>query len=103
MIFTMKNVLVLALFVMHFFGTKVSVVGNSMSEELVNNDQVLINTLIYRLREPKQIVGEAIPFCRRPGGGPPSDGGCCAADDIGQRIKIAPDRLARSFCYPRGL
>lgn len=48
-------VLVLALFVMHFFGTKVSVVGNSMSEELVNNDQVLINTLIYRLREPKRM------------------------------------------------
>lgn len=47
-------VVVLAVFLMTYFGQRTTVVGNSMSDGLVNGDTVLINTLTYGIASPKR-------------------------------------------------
>ena len=53
-------VCVLAFGIVWYFGHKVSVIGDSMSPELVNGDVTLINRLAYDARRPKR--GEVIAF-----------------------------------------
>ena len=50
----------LAGFIVFTVGVRVNVVGNSMSPILSDNDTILINTMMYNLREPKS--GEVIAF-----------------------------------------
>lgn len=47
-------VVVFAIFIMNYIGFRINVTGNSMSEELINNDEVLVDTLIYRLKSPSR-------------------------------------------------
>ncbi len=53
-------VVVLAYFVVWFFGQRVSTVGDSMKPELQNGDVVLVNRLSYRIGSPKR--GDVIVF-----------------------------------------
>lgn len=45
-------VVVLAIFFMTYFCSQTKVVGNSMSDTLVNGDSVMINTLSYKMDSP---------------------------------------------------
>lgn len=47
-------VIALACFFIYFFCEKADVVGNSMSDEIVNGEVVLIDKMKYELREPKR-------------------------------------------------
>ncbi len=68
-------VVILAVFIMNYIGLRTRVVGNSMADELINNDEVLIDTLIYKLKEPsrydviaftkKGTDGESIEYIKR--------------------------------------
>ena len=48
------TVVVLAFFVIYFFGCKSTVVGNSMSTEFTNGEEVLINKMAYELGKPER-------------------------------------------------
>lgn len=50
-------------FVMHFMGIQTEVVGNSMSEELLNHDNVLINRFTYNLQSPNRY--DVISFSKK--------------------------------------
>lgn len=53
----------LGIFVMHFMGIQTEVVGNSMSGELLNHDNVLINKFTYKLQNPKRY--DVISFVKK--------------------------------------
>lgn len=56
-------VAMLAVFLMNYIGLRTKVVGNSMAKELVNNDEVFIDTLIYRLKKPSRF--DVISFTKQ--------------------------------------
>ncbi|NLL93908.1 MAG: signal peptidase I [Clostridiales bacterium] len=47
-------VIVLAIFVIHFFCYQADVVGNSMADELNNSERILVNKLSYEIGTPKR-------------------------------------------------
>lgn len=53
-------VIVIAYTLVRFFGLRTSVVGNAMAETLDNEEQILVNSFIYMVKEPKQ--GDVIVF-----------------------------------------
>ena len=53
-------VVFLAFVLMFFFGTKTSVIGDSMMPALYNGQQILIDKFIYKLSSPKR--GDVIVF-----------------------------------------
>lgn len=50
--------------IVNFFGLRTSVVGNAMAETLDNEEQILVNSFVYMIKEPKQ--GDVVVF--RPNG-----------------------------------
>lgn len=56
-------VAIFAVFIMNYVGLRTDVVGNSMAKELVNQDEVLIDTLIYRLKTPARY--DVIAFTKK--------------------------------------
>ncbi|SFG11069.1 signal peptidase I [Lachnospiraceae bacterium C7] len=47
-------VMLLAFACVHFFGKRVAVVGDSMTDTLKNEQQVFVNKFIYKIRKPKK-------------------------------------------------
>lgn len=68
-------VMLLALFCINFFCDNTKIVGNSMNDILKNNDMVMINSLSYKISEPKRYdvilfkktskAGEKISYVKR--------------------------------------
>lgn len=56
-------VVIFAVFIMNYVGLRTNVVGNSMAKELVNHDEVLIDTLRYRLTSPSRY--DVISFTKK--------------------------------------
>ena len=53
-------VVVIAYTLVRFFGLRTSVVGNAMAETLENEEQILLNSFVYMVKEPKQ--GDVVVF-----------------------------------------
>lgn len=53
-------VVVMAYTLVRFFGLRTSVVGNAMAETLENEEQILVNSFVYMVKEPKQ--GDVVVF-----------------------------------------
>ena len=53
-------VVVIAYTLVRFFGLRTSVVGNAMAETLENEEQILVNSFVYMVKEPKQ--GDVVVF-----------------------------------------
>lgn len=55
-------VLCLTYLVIHFVGQRTQVVGSSMENTLSNNDNLIVDKLTYRFREPKRFDIVVFPF-----------------------------------------
>lgn len=53
-IFDIAVVLIIAFALVHFIGEKTSIIGESMSPTLENDDMVIINKFIYEISSPKR-------------------------------------------------